>query len=385
MKSINEQLQPLFARIASLVESEVMPLARQQAKDELLAALGRPPELAAIPRAKRTKDASSQSVASPELSGVKPSTTRQACKVCGEVGHNSRYHKRETSTSPKPAEAPSSDDEESGAVAPRKRGPKPAFVEPVVLSMSAVSAMLAADRERSGDAGGFVARADRAPSIVGHVDSSDQRETCPVHGWLGRRRFVEDGHASCASLDGETPCRACDGAKQVSAGWCKYCGGTGIDRLPVNDEPSHHRAPLVRLDPRQPRNRTRSHSIPLKAITRADVREMKLEVDALDYEDPIDVRRPTTRAECGDQRPCPFVSCKHHLYLDINPGTNSLKINYPDMEPWDLKESCSLDAADRGGVTLYEVGEIMILTRERIRQFEVAALMKLKGTCRREE
>jgi DNA-directed RNA polymerase sigma subunit (sigma70/sigma32) len=36
--------------------------------------------------------------------------------------------------------------------------------------------------------------------------------------------------------------------------------------------------------------------------------------------------------------------------------------------------------AERGGVTLEEVGEIMNLTRERIRQLEMSGLQKLNAT-----
>jgi hypothetical protein len=93
----------------------------------------------------------------------------------------------------------------------------------------------------------------------------------------------------------------------------------------------------------------------------------------------LDLPRPTTRAECKQgPRPCPFVSCKHHLYLDVNPETGSIKLNFPDLEVWEMKETCALDVADRGGVTLEEVGEILNLTRERIRQVEVRGLLKLK-------
>jgi DNA-directed RNA polymerase sigma subunit (sigma70/sigma32) len=42
-----------------------------------------------------------------------------------------------------------------------------------------------------------------------------------------------------------------------------------------------------------------------------------------------------------------------------------------------MRETCSLDVADRGGITLEEVGEILNLTRERIRQVEVRGLRKL--------
>ena len=45
-----------------------------------------------------------------------------------------------------------------------------------------------------------------------------------------------------------------------------------------------------------------------------------------------------------------------------------------------MEHSCALDIADRGGITLEDVGVIMNLTRERIRQVEVRGLEKLKET-----
>jgi hypothetical protein len=124
---------------------------------------------------------------------------------------------------------------------------------------------------------------------------------------------------------------------------------------------------------RRRRTRPRSKTIAMKRLTREELR-----VGALMYP-PVDIPRPTTREECrGEMRPCPWVACKHHLYLDINPETGSIKINFPDLEPWELKHTCALDVAERGGITLEEVGEIMNLTRERIRQVEVRGLLKLK-------
>jgi hypothetical protein len=93
---------------------------------------------------------------------------------------------------------------------------------------------------------------------------------------------------------------------------------------------------------------------------------------------PVDEQRPRTRGECRDGlRPCPWVACKHHLYLDINPETGSIKLNFPDVEPEDLAESCAIDVAERGGITLEEVGLVMNLTRERVRQVETRGLVKL--------
>jgi hypothetical protein len=89
--------------------------------------------------------------------------------------------------------------------------------------------------------------------------------------------------------------------------------------------------------------------------------------------------RPQTRAQCRNgPRPCLFVACKHHLYLDVNPDTGSIKINFPDKDPWELVDTCALDIAERGGLTLEEVGSILNLTRERVRQLEVVGLQKMK-------
>jgi hypothetical protein len=93
---------------------------------------------------------------------------------------------------------------------------------------------------------------------------------------------------------------------------------------------------------------------------------------------PDDIERPRTRADCENQpRPCPWVSCSHHLYLDVT-AAGSLKLNHPHLEVWEMRESCLLDVADRGGVTLEQVGEIMNLTRERVRQLEVMGLLRAR-------
>lgn len=80
---------------------------------------------------------------------------------------------------------------------------------------------------------------------------------------------------------------------------------------------------------------------------------------------------PAERADClGGPRPCPFVSCQYHLYLDVLPATGAIKLNFPDLEPDELEETCALDVADRGPSTLERVGELMNMTRERVRQIE---------------
>ena len=64
--------------------------------------------------------------------------------------------------------------------------------------------------------------------------------------------------------------------------------------------------------------------------------------------------------------------------MDVNPKTGSVKLNFPDKELWELEHTCALDVADKQGITLEEVGEIMNLTRERVRQLEARGLVKLR-------
>jgi len=126
---------------------------------------------------------------------------------------------------------------------------------------------------------------------------------------------------------------------------------------------------------RTKRDRPRSKTFAMKRVTRAE-----LQLGTLMYPPVEDIDRPTTRAQCKEEaRPCPWVSCKHHLYLDINPETGSIKINFPDLEVWEMQHTCSLDVAENGALTLEEIGLITNLTRERIRQVEVHGLLKLKG------
>jgi hypothetical protein len=90
--------------------------------------------------------------------------------------------------------------------------------------------------------------------------------------------------------------------------------------------------------------------------------------------------RPRIREDCETgPRPCPYVSCKYHLYLDVTPSNGAVKLNFPHLEVEDLEETCALDVADRGGITLEQVGKIYNLTRERIRQVEMSASRRLKA------
>lgn len=76
---------------------------------------------------------------------------------------------------------------------------------------------------------------------------------------------------------------------------------------------------------------------------------------------------PKTRADCVDGvRPCPHVTCKHHIHTDL--GT---------VLP--AGETCVLDIADRGGVSLEEVCDILHYnSKESVRLIEERAIVKIR-------
>lgn len=84
--------------------------------------------------------------------------------------------------------------------------------------------------------------------------------------------------------------------------------------------------------------------------------------------EPLPPPMPRTRAECRDgARPCPHQQCEHHL-ADTAPQGPGLP-------------SCVLDVAEQGGLTLDEVGQILGVSRERVRQIETAALRSARATA----
>jgi Sigma-70, region 4 len=124
---------------------------------------------------------------------------------------------------------------------------------------------------------------------------------------------------------------------------------------------------------RRRRSRARARTISIRRLSKTELNLGRMMYPEQQY------WRPQTRGECAEmERPCPFVSCKYHLYIDVHPVRGSIKINFPDLEVWEMTDTCALDIADRGGITLEEVGEIMNLTRERVRQVETQGLAKLE-------
>ncbi len=110
----------------------------------------------------------------------------------------------------------------------------------------------------------------------------------------------------------------------------------------------------------------------------------------------IRVTKPNTRAGCSVEGVCPFVSCRHHLFLDTSKSGalfsrgRSAFTRVPkrkDFEEWTdglvdglmrAEHTCSLDVAEEGAHTVREVAKALGVSLERARQIEVKALMKLR-------
>lgn len=106
---------------------------------------------------------------------------------------------------------------------------------------------------------------------------------------------------------------------------------------------------------------------------------------------PRNVHRPKTRGDCvpseeggNHARPCKFVTCKYHLFVDVM-RSGSLKLNWPADTLDELVENlhrmkytCALDVADLGEQTLEDIGAYLNVTRERIRQLEEKLLARMR-------
>ena len=107
--------------------------------------------------------------------------------------------------------------------------------------------------------------------------------------------------------------------------------------------------------------------------------------------------RPKTVADCRNQpRPCPWVGCEFHLFLSTEREARTNGYNDKELPPIQyhfpfdadgapnfatMRETCVLDPiknGEGGGLTLEEVGDLYGLTRERMRQVESIALVKLR-------
>ena len=162
---------------------------------------------------------------------------------------------------------------------------------------------------------------------------------------------------------------------------------------PPAADPEEEPAPalLFKLVPQSPNTRhslkgPRARSLNPSKVSRRELRALRVPDPVAEQ---LRALRPKTRGECAEgERPCPWVSCSHHLYLDVN-DRGAIKLNFPTVGPEDLdqlQDTCALDVADRVAageeLSLEQVGARMNIQIERTRQLSSKglqdALVKLR-------
>jgi hypothetical protein len=142
--------------------------------------------------------------------------------------------------------------------------------------------------------------------------------------------------------------------------------------------------PTTREQHRSRRKRpVRARTISVKRMTKRELEMGRILNPETEEIRALRVQRPKTRGECqGGMRPCPWASCFWHLALSINERTGAIKEVFPDMEIWEMPETCALDLIERNpeGMTLEEVATQTNVVRERVRQLQVWAAREIKQT-----
>lgn len=219
------------------------------------------------------------------------------------------------------------------------------------------------------------------------LSETDKREVCDQHGWVGRKRFQRERHDLCEPLDRGPPEdeESRDLADDETETSVELDASEDlVDEISeeLDDDDTPEEAEAERSPARWSRAAARRQGIPSKKtlpvrrITQLELAAGRAELQALGADEPYD--RPKTRADCSRvPRPCPYVACKYSLFLDVS-DTGSIILNFPHLEPGQMppEQSCALDLADRGAMTLEDIAVVTNLTRERIRQIELKALIR---------
>ncbi len=116
------------------------------------------------------------------------------------------------------------------------------------------------------------------------------------------------------SVDSEGKATLGVGANQHATRSIDTAAATAVE-LPFDDD-------LDDGDSRR-RDRVRARTISIKRLSKRELERGRQLYPESDYQ------RPMARSECSQgeyaDRPCPFVSCKYHLYLDVSERTGAIK------------------------------------------------------------
>lgn len=115
------------------------------------------------------------------------------------------------------------------------------------------------------------------------------------------------------------------------------------------------------------------------ALTEAERDETDRDIAILES---AGVFRPRTFGEC-EPGPCGYVSCRHHLKLDVDEITHVVRDNFPGVDVDEMDETCSLRVANAVAgnsetLTLEEVGERMNISMQWVQILERDAARKFR-------
>ena len=202
-----------------------------------------------------------------------------------------------------------------------------------------------------------------------------------MHGWVGRKVFQHDRHDLCEAPADDLPPEGAEDAAHVDVRGID--DDAAVDDVDDGDGDEDSDDEVTEIDAtRWSRASARRQGIPpkktlaVRRITQIELAAGRAELQALGADEPYE--RPKTRGDCAKvPRPCPYVACKYSLYLDVS-ETGSIILNFPHLEPGQMpaNQSCALDLAERGAMTLEDIAVVTNLTRERIRQVELKALVR---------
>lgn len=105
-----------------------------------------------------------------------------------------------------------------------------------------------------------------------------------------------------------------------------------------------------------------------------------------DDADQEQIKRPARRSECPSLRPCPWVGCRYHLALRVSesgrlwlhPQLKAFGIPDAGAHLEELPHTCLWDVVREGvPMTLQAIGDVLHISRERVRLLEADALEEL--------
>ena len=130
-------------------------------------------------------------------------------------------------------------------------------------------------------------------------------------------------------------------------------------------------------------------------VLRETAKEYAVEIRRAERERPRDVRECLASDLGAPGSPCPWVGCSRNTLIDVG-ETGSIKFRYAvraadgtvDVD-WDRVRAFGLptcmERVDPDGMTMEDLGAVLGVTRERIRQLETIALARLREVMDRDE